>query len=109
MHCTWVPRDLGTCGVTEIQPPLEGTPSLFSVAFDLGTVGYSAHEHLVTGTASSFSPAGERERDGRWDAEPTGRAAFTTRIVVYRPTDVARANGTAIVEWLNVTGGLDVP
>jgi hypothetical protein len=36
-------------------------------------------------------------------------AEFTTRLVVYRPTDPARGNGTVVVEWLNVTGGLDIP
>ena len=38
-----------------------------------------------------------------------GTAPFTTRLVVHRPTDPTAANGTVIVEWLNVTGGLDVP
>ena len=34
-------------------------------------------------------------------------AAFTTRVLVYRPTDPAAFNGTVWVEWLNVSGGLD--
>ena len=50
-----------------------------------------------------------RTPDGRWDIEPAGTAEFTTRIVVYRPNNPARGNGTVIVEWLNVTGGLDIP
>ena len=28
---------------------------------------------------------------------------------MYRPDDPARGNGTVIIEWLNVTGGLDIP
>ncbi len=99
---------MGTPAAT-IGPELDGTPSLFSVAFDLTSVGYAVHEHLVTGTAASYSEAGPREPDGRWDVEESGSAAFTTRFVVYRPADPARANGTVIVEWLNVTGGLDIP
>ena len=32
---------------------------------------------------------------------------FNTRVVVYRPIDPKKFNGTVIVEWLNVSGGLD--
>jgi Alpha/beta hydrolase domain len=92
-----------------IGPAIEGAPGLFSVAFDLASVGYSTHEHFVTGTATAYAHAGPRGTDGRWDVTPLGTAEFTTRFVVYRPTDPARANGTVIVEWLNVSGGIDVP
>jgi hypothetical protein len=92
-----------------IGPALEGAPSLLSVAFDLASVGYSVHEHLASGTASSFRSDGPRPADGRWSVAPAGNAPFTTRIVVHRPTDAAGGNGTVVVEWLNVTGGLDVP
>ncbi len=34
-------------------------------------------------------------------------APFTTRVVVRRPLDPARFDGTVHVEWLNVSGGLD--
>jgi hypothetical protein len=34
---------------------------------------------------------------------------YTTRIVVLKPTDVAKFNGTVVVEWLNVSGGIDAP
>src|SRR6202012_3980756 len=40
-------------------------------------------------------------------ATPTDTAPYATRIVVIRPQDPKRFNGTAVVEWLNVTGGLD--
>ncbi len=90
-------------------PALEGAPTLFSVAFDPASVGYSVHEHFVTGTASKFRDAAPRTPDGHWSVEPAGTADFTTRVVGYRPADPKRGNGTLIVEWLNVTGGLDVP
>src|SRR5262245_57231620 len=89
-----------------IAPALEGAPSLLSVAFDLSSVGYSVHEHLASGTASSFRPDGPRPADGRWSVAPAGSAPFATRVVVHRPTDATGGNGTVIVEWLNVTGGL---
>jgi hypothetical protein len=96
-------------GVATIGHALDGEPSLFSVAFDLESVGYSTSEHFVTGAASAYEASGPRLPDGHWAVSPTDTAELTTRLVVYRPTDPARANGTVIVEWLNVTGGLDVP
>ncbi len=95
--------------VVTIGAALDGAPSLFSVAFDLASVGYAAHEHFATGTAESYAAAGPREPHGRWEVKEAESADYTTRLVVYRPTDPARSNGTLIVEWLNVTGGLDVP
>jgi hypothetical protein len=92
-----------------IGSEIAGTPTLFSVAFDLATVGYSVHEHFATGTATSYVDVSPRGPDGRWDVEPSTDADYATRLVIYTPTDPARANGTLVVEWLNVTGGLDVP
>jgi hypothetical protein len=42
-----------------------------------------------------------------WTATPGETAAYKTRILVYRPTRRAKFNGTVVVEWLNVSGGLD--
>jgi hypothetical protein len=67
---------------------------LFSTAFDLAEVGYAAEELVLSGTATSHAGAA---------------APFTTRMVTYAPRDPARANGCAVVEWLNVSGGFDVP
>ena len=36
-------------------------------------------------------------------------AAFTTRVVVLRPSDPAKFISTLLVEWLNVTAGQDTP
>jgi hypothetical protein len=93
----------------EVAEPLEGAPSLFSVAFDLSTVGYEVDEHLVSGVATSYAHSGPRTPDGRWDVEAARAQPFTTRAVVHRPRDPGTANGTVVVEWLNVTGGLDIP
>src|SRR5262245_32152480 len=57
--------------------------------------------------ASSYVNANTFESDGRWAATPADSAPFTTRIVVHRPTDARKFNGTVVVEWLNVSGGLD--
>src|SRR5205823_882901 len=38
---------------------------------------------------------------------PSTTAPYTTRAVVRRPIDPKKFNGTVIVEWLNVSGGVD--
>jgi hypothetical protein len=45
--------------------------------------------------------------DGRWTFAPSTQAAYRTRILVRRPENAATASGTVILEWLNVSGGLD--
>lgn len=89
--------------------PIAGKPLLLLGAFDIREVGYVAAEFLVSGTAASYCPASELTADGRWDVTPCGTAEYTTRIVVLTPADQARFNGTVLVEWLNVSGGIDAP
>ena len=74
--------------------PVPGKPNLLLGAYDLADLGYTAAEFFVSGTATSYA------RDGASDD-------FTTRIVVQTPIDTAKFNGTVLVEWLNVSGGLD--
>ncbi len=75
--------------------PVSGKPNLLIGVYEPETLGYRAEEFFVSGTASSHA---------------TGdRAEYTTRIVVLTPTDGAAFNGTVIVEWLNVSGGIDAP
>jgi hypothetical protein len=89
--------------------PLPGKPLLLLGGFDIRDLGYVAEEFQVSGTASSYHPASELTPDGRWDVTPSGAADYTTRIVVLTPADQGRFNGTVLVEWLNVSGGIDAP
>ena len=41
--------------------------------------------------------------------KPATTAPYKTRVVVYRPSDPKRFDGTVVVEWLNVTAGIDAP
>lgn len=75
--------------------------------YDLATLGYAEQEFTLSGSARSFSLAGERAADGRWDARPGPDAPFTTRLLVRRPAQAASFSGTVVVEWLNVSGGVD--
>lgn len=85
-----------------------GQPVLALASYDLKTVGYTVEEFFLKGTAQSYRKVGEAGPDGKWQAEPAGTSPYVTRIVVVRPIDPKKFNGTAAVEWLNVTGGLDV-
>jgi hypothetical protein len=100
-----------------IEGPIEGQPSLAGV-FELSQVGYQQQEFFLSHTDATayrkvptLVPA-PLTSDGRWSVEPdpaTGGTTFVTRIVVHRPIDPAEFNGTVVVEWMNVTAGLDLP
>ena len=84
-----------------------GAPLIQAVGFDIAEVGYSQQEYFLSGTASAYTNTGELGEDGRWGVAVGTTAAYKTRILVYRPSDAGRFNGTVVVEWLNVSGGLD--
>ena len=94
---------------SQLVTAVDGRPALLLGAFDIGSVGYAAREFFVSGTASSYAPTGEIGPDGDWAVTPSGTADYTTRIVVLTPADRTRFNGTVLVEWLNVSGGIDAP
>lgn len=72
---------------------------------DLEAAGYTEAEYAASGTATSY--AGERPTDGKFVLEPADEADYVTRVVVRRPAEAADFNGTVVVEWLNVSGGVD--
>src|SRR5581483_9957053 len=73
----------------------------------LGRVGYVQREYVASGTATSYRDDGTLTRDGRWTFAPDGQAPYRTRVLVRYPADPARFSGTVVVEWLNVSGGVD--
>jgi Alpha/beta hydrolase domain len=85
-----------------------GAPLLFGhTSFDLKSVDYEQSEFFLEGTAEAYSPTAPLTPDGKWAVEPTSPAPYVTRVVVNRPVDDRRFNGTVVVEWLNVSGGVD--
>ena len=86
------------------KPPDESHGYPFNPSIlDLASKGYIEEEFFIEGTAN------------RYNTSPTATAtvqdgghAYKTRIVVRRPLTAAKFNGTAIVEWTNVTGGRDL-
>lgn len=70
--------------------------------------GYLEQEYVASGTATAYQSSGDPlSEDGRWTFEPASTAAFRTRILVRHPQAPEDASGTVIVEWLNVSGGVD--
>ena len=105
----------GGAGAAAASPTVEGeitggngSPVVAAAGFDLATVGYEQSEFLLSGTATAYTAATPLPNDGKWGATPSDVTAdYKTRVVVYRPTNANRFNGNVIVEWLNVSGGLD--
>jgi hypothetical protein len=89
-----------------LEGPVPGDPFLIAGG-DPSADGYVREEWFLAGTASGYSLRGERGDDGRWEAGRAAHAPFRTRIVVLRPEDPARFDGTTVVEWMNVSGGVD--
>jgi Alpha/beta hydrolase domain len=74
----------------------------------LDLAGYTEQEFFLKGTATGYAQGGTWGTDGRWAATPAETAPYETRILVRRPADPARFNGTVVVEWLNVSFNVDV-
>ncbi|EFC82519.1 alpha/beta hydrolase domain-containing protein [Parafrankia sp. EUN1f] len=78
-----------------------------AIPVDLQQAGYVQHEYAAAGTATSYKAAGTLSGDGRWTFQPDGTAPYRTRVLVRQPADTARFSGNVVVEWLNVSGGVD--
>jgi hypothetical protein len=100
------PEYLPIASVDVSLPPDVGAPLNFGL-FDMATVGYEEQEYFISGTASAFTNLNELASDGFWDVEAAEQAGYTTRVLVRRPTDSAKFNGTVLVEWQNVSSGFD--
>lgn len=78
-----------------------------TTSFNLKRVGYEQSEYFLSGTATAYTSASPLTSNGRWKVVPAGSAVYKTRMVVYRPINPKRFDGTVVVEWLNVSGGVD--
>ena len=110
----YVPAPLALNGVAEtvLEGPVAGglgVPVIGTGAFDSSGFEYGETEYFISGTANSYTSNEPLSDDGQWDIEVNDSADYRTRIVIRQPLDPATFNGTVMVEWLNVTAGLDVP
>lgn len=92
-----------------MYPPDVGSPFSSGTSFDPALVDYEQQEYFISGTARSFAPSADTELtpDGRWMLEFADEADYNTRVTVIRPSDPSAFNGTVMVEWYNVSSGLD--
>lgn len=74
---------------------------------NLQQIGYVQHEFAAAGTATAYNDVGSLTPDGRWTFVPDTRAPYRTRVLVRAPAKASAFSGTVIVEWLNVSGGVD--
>jgi hypothetical protein len=103
-------RSEGATTATVSGPVTGGTHGFpfTSSALDLRAHGYTEREFLVDGVAHAYRAQGTWSVDGRWGVTPSSEAPYRTRILVRRPADAKRFNGTVVVEWLNVSSGVDI-
>jgi hypothetical protein len=96
------PADVPSPTVTGPVPVTEDSRPFFA-AEGLGERGYVEEEFFLEGTAN------------RYETPPLatgtvidGGHPYKTRMIVRRPADARRFNGTVVLEWLNVTAGWDL-
>ena len=75
----------------------------FYAAFqDLKSRGFVEEEFFIAGAANRYETP-----EGATGKVIDGGHSYRTRVVVRRPADARRFNGTVLVEWNNVTSGHD--
>jgi hypothetical protein len=87
----------------------EGTPGVaahnytfFATNHDLASRGYVEEEFFIQGVANRYNTPAQATATVVDKDHP-----YKTRIVVRRPADPRRFNGTVLVEWYNVTNNFD--
>lgn len=88
----------------ELLPVTDDSTVLFGTDVDLASKGYVEEEYLIRGDARWY----DIPEDRMSDATEAGEAPYATRIVVRRPESPRKFNGTAVVEWNNVSAGFDL-
>ncbi|MDD9935431.1 MAG: alpha/beta hydrolase domain-containing protein [Myxococcales bacterium] len=68
--------------------------------------GWVEQELSIAAEAVSYEAEGMLPADGFFELTAADRADYRTRVVVRRPP-AAEFGGTVVVEWLNVSGGVD--
>jgi len=99
-----------TTALPVVTGPITGgsTGKAFTATpLDLASYGYVEQEYFFAGTATAYAWVTPPAEDGAWSVMPTTTASYKTRMLVRRPTDPTKFNGTIIVEWFNDTGGVD--
>lgn len=96
-----------------IEGPVTGGKHGWAFArpvIDLAEHGYVEEEFFLSGDATTYKQVEGTEwgRDGKWQITPGGKQPFKTRLLVYRPADPEKFNGTVVTCWNNVTAGYEL-
>ncbi len=92
----------------QVTDPAAGMGKPFTSSFiALAPLGYREREFFFASEAVNYSPQGELTEDGKWVLREGSKLPFASRLLVRRPEDAGKFNGTVIIEWLNVSGGAD--
>ncbi|MBV6508683.1 MAG: hypothetical protein JJLCMIEE_01748 [Acidimicrobiales bacterium] len=97
-----VPTITGPVTGGEYDMPFNPMPTRLAEEYD-----YVEEEYFIEGTASAYAGEGTWGGDGDWTAAPSTTAPYVTRFVVRKPSNPEDFNGTVLVEWLNVSAGMD--
>jgi hypothetical protein len=88
------------------SPGLPGSAAhnynFFSTNHDLASHGYVEEEFIIDGVASRYNTPAQAT-----GSVIDGNHPYKTRVVVRRPADPKRFNGTVLMEWDNVTNNFD--
>lgn len=98
-----VPKVSGPIPVTATSRIFGGAKDTLAPV-DLAKAGYIEEEYLISGTANVYDWLADGSVAVKGPNNP-----YTTRLVVRRPADAARFNGTAIVEIPNIARRFDWP
>ncbi len=99
--------------LSNLIPDGEKQRPFTSAIFDLAGDGYVEEEWFLRGDAPTYGPApgtafDRAQYDGNWSTVPTGTASSPPACWCGDPSDSAGFDGTVVLEWLNVSGGIDL-
>jgi hypothetical protein len=96
------PTVTGPLAAKAVGDPSRDYP-FYAAVVDLHARGYVEEEFFIEGTANRYTTPAQATGSIVESGHP-----YRTRVVVRRPATSSRFNGTALVEWNNVTAGHDL-
>lgn len=89
--------------------PFEQGQATSSRQSQMPSLGYTEEEWRLKGQAASYVASPAWQDDGHWSVKAENAPHdFETRILIRRPKDPSRFNGTVLVEWMNTALGFDL-
>src|SRR5262245_17744236 len=99
-----VPNPTVTGPIPQNAPPGDASHDyIFFSSGEVAAFGYVEEEFFIEGTANVYNTPPLETGSIVSSGHP-----YKTRLVVRRPSQPSRFNGTVIVEWQNVTAGYDI-